>query len=157
MKYICPLLVVSNLERSRTFYETLLRQKVKVDFGENLTFEGDFAIHLKEHYSSLIENKDISFGSNNAELYFEYDDVDGIAAELHDQKVEFIHPVREQPWRQKDVRIYDPDYHIIEIGESMENLCRRLLGEGKTLEEVSQISYMPVEFVKNLLNSPEQN
>ena len=155
MKYICPLLVVSNLDRSRTFYETLLRQKVKVDFGENLTFEGDFAIHRKEHYSSLIENKDISFGGNNAELYFEYDDVDGIAAELDAHEVEFVHPVLEQPWRQKVVRIYDPDKHIIEIGESMEHLCHRLLGEGKTLEEVSQITYMPLKFVQKLMNAPD--
>jgi catechol 2,3-dioxygenase-like lactoylglutathione lyase family enzyme len=150
MKYICPLLVVSNLKRSRDFYERLLRQKVKADFGENLTFEGDFSLHLKEHYSSLIENKEISFGVNNAELYFEYDDVDGIAAELSANKVEFVHPAQEQPWRQKVVRIYDPDRHIIEIGESMENLCLRLLREGKTEEEVSRITYMPMEFVQSI-------
>lgn len=151
MKYICPLLVVSNLKRSRDFYEQLLRQKVKADFGENITFEGDFSLHLKNHYSSLIEDKEISFGGNNAELYFEYDDVGGIAEELSANGVEFIHPVREQPWRQKVMRFYDPDRHIIEIGESMENLCLRLLREGKTEKEVSRITYMPIEFVQSII------
>jgi catechol 2,3-dioxygenase-like lactoylglutathione lyase family enzyme len=154
MKYICPLLVVSDMEISRAFYERLLRQKVKADFGENITFEGDFSLHLKQHYSSLIDNEKISFGANNAELYFEHDDVDGIADVLSTHEVEFVHPVREQPWRQKVVRIYDPDRHIIEIGESMENLCLRLFREGKTDEEVSQITYMPIEFVKSIGKDP---
>lgn len=150
MKYICPLLVVSNLKRSRDFYEQLLRQKVKADFGENITFEGDFSLHLKKHYSSLIEDKEITFGGNNTELYFEYDDVVGIAEELSANGVEFVHPLREQPWRQKVVRFYDPDMHIIEIGESMENLCLSLLREGKTEEEVSRITYMPIELVQSI-------
>ena len=151
MKYICPLLVVRDLKLSRRFYEELLDQKVKADFGENLTFEGDFAIHLKEHWSKLIDNKKVSFGTNNAEIYFEHDDVEAIASRLRIAGVDFVHPMREQPWRQKVVRIYDPDRHIIEIGESMEHLCLRLLKEGKSPEEVSRITYMPMKFVQVLM------
>jgi hypothetical protein len=33
-------------------------------------------------------------------------------------QVEYVHPLREQPWRQRVVRFYDPDHHIIEVGES---------------------------------------
>ena len=73
MKYICPLLVVSDMQRSRKFYEDILEQKVKADFGENVTFEGDFAIHLDSHYTGLIESKKITWGGNDFELYFEED------------------------------------------------------------------------------------
>jgi uncharacterized membrane protein (UPF0127 family) len=33
--------------------------------------------------------------------------------------VKFIHELREQPWKQKIIRIYDPDNNILEIGEPM--------------------------------------
>jgi len=59
MKFICALLTVADIKRARDFYEGLLNQKVKYDFGENVTFEGDFAIHLQSHFSSLIDNRSI--------------------------------------------------------------------------------------------------
>jgi catechol 2,3-dioxygenase-like lactoylglutathione lyase family enzyme len=122
MKFICPLIAVKDIKTSREFYEKLLDQKVKFDFGENITFEGDFAIHLMSHFSNLIDNQEIKCGGNNFELYFEYDDVDKIVLKLKSASVVFVHEVREQPWRQKVVRFYDPDLNIIEIGESMEFL-----------------------------------
>ena len=54
MRYICPLIVVSDIKRSRQFYESLLGQKVKYDFGENVQFEGDFSIHCLKGKSSTI-------------------------------------------------------------------------------------------------------
>ena len=148
MKYICPLLVVSDIKRSRKFYETVLGQKVKADFGENVTFEGDFAIHLDSHFAGLIEHKAITPGGNDFELYFEENEMEDLVQKLAETGVEFLHPVREQPWRQKVVRFYDPDRHIIEIGEPFDHLCHRLYREGKTKEEICIITYMPEIFVK---------
>jgi len=34
--------------------------------------------------------------------------------------VEFIHEIVEQPWGQKVMRFYDPDYHMIEVGAPIE-------------------------------------
>ena len=148
MKYICSLVTVADINRSRQFYENILKQEVKYDFGENITFKGDFAIHLKSHYAKLIDGKTITSGGNNFELYFEYNDIDTLVNELKGNNVEFVHEVREQPWRQKVVRFFDPDCNIIEVGESMEHLCYRLSKEGKSIEEIVLITYMPVEFVK---------
>lgn len=151
MKFISPLITVSDIKRSRNFYENLLNQKVKFDFGENVTFQGDFSIHLRTHFQELIDNREIRPGGNNFELYFEYDDVDQIAQKLKENNVVFVHETREQPWRQKVVRFYDPDENMIEIGESLEYLCYRLSKEGLPLEQISVITYMPVDFVKNAL------
>lgn len=148
MKYICPLITVKDIVRSRDFYEDVLNQTVKYDFGENVTFNGDFAIHLQSHYSQLIDDKPIRSGGNNFELYFEYDNLDEIVVRLKEQNVEFVHDVREQPWRQKVVRVYDPDKNIIEIGESLEYLSYRLNIEGLTEEQISKIVGIPVDFVK---------
>jgi catechol 2,3-dioxygenase-like lactoylglutathione lyase family enzyme len=147
MKYICPLITVSDIQQSRYFYEQLLHQKVKYDFGENITFEGDFALHLQSHYKQLIDNKEIKTGGNNFELYFENDQLEETVATLKANKVVFIHEIREQPWRQKVVRFYDPDQHIIEIGESLEHLCFRLHQEGLSNEQISKTTYLPVEYI----------
>lgn len=151
MKYICPLLVVTDMQRSRHFYEKLLRLKVKFDFGENITFEGDFALHLESHYQKLIQGADIQFGGNNTELYFEHNDLEPLIARLKDADVQFVHPMMEQPWRQLVVRFYDPDKHIIEIGESMEHLCMRLFKEGMNLEQIAATTQLPPEYVSQLL------
>lgn len=147
-KYICPLLVVSDMQKSRQFYETLLGQKVILDYGENITFQGNFALHLQSQYQSLISNKEIKTGGNDFELYFEYDDVEKMAEQLKEAGITFVHEMREQPWRQRVVRFYDPDRHIIEIGESLEHLSFRLYQEGMTVNEITKIIMMPEEFVK---------
>jgi catechol 2,3-dioxygenase-like lactoylglutathione lyase family enzyme len=148
VKFICPLLVVADIQRARRFYETVLGLNVIVDFGENITFEGNFALHQQAHFQSLIDGKEIKSGGNDFELYFEYDDMDEINIRLNNNQVELVHPMREQPWRQRVVRFYDPDRHIIEIGESMEFLCYRLHREGLSSEVISQTTMMPEPFVK---------
>ena len=45
-----------------------------------------------------------------------------------------------------------PDGHIIEIGESMAYVARRLLAEGKTPEETASITQYPLEFVNAAAN-----
>lgn len=148
VKFISPLLVVADMQRARRFYETVLGLNVIVDFGENITFEGNFALHQQAHFQSLIDGKDIKSGGNDFELYFEYDEMDDVNARLNNNQVELVHPMREQPWRQRVVRFYDPDRHIIEIGESMEFLCYRLHREGLSSEVISQTTMMPEPFVK---------
>ena len=153
MKFICPLITVADISRSRDFYEGLLNLKVKYDYGENVTFEGDFAIHLQSHFSALIDNRLIQSGGNNFELYFEYDMVDQLADVLSQNGVQFVHDVREQPWRQKVVRFYDPDMNIIEVGESLEFLVNRLKSEGLLLEQIASMTGLPIDFVKKLTNN----
>ena len=156
MKYICPLITVSDIEKSRHFYENILGQKIKYDFGENITFQGDFAIHLKSHFKELIDNKEINQEGNNFELYFEYDDIEKLVKSLKDNNVVFVHELREQPWKQKVVRFYDPDSNIIEVGESMEYLVIRLQKEDLSREQISKLTGMSVHLI-NELTEKENN
>jgi len=154
MKFVCPLIVVNNMEISKNFYEKVLNQKVQYDFGENVSFEGGFAIHLKSHFSDLISiNKnDIVQKSNNSELYFEEDDLDSFLQKLKGMdSVEYVHGLKEQPWGQRVIRFYDPDMHIVEVGEPMESVVKRLLSEGSSVEETSKRTLMPEEFVRQFL------
>lgn len=83
------------------------------------------------------------------ELYFEVDDFDEFVAKLNDYKsIEYVHQPKKHEWQQRVVRIYDPDYHIIEIGESMAVIARRYLSDGYSVDETSKIIQHPIKFVE---------
>jgi hypothetical protein len=61
--------------------------------------------------------------------------------------VERVHPPVKYDWQQWSIKIFDPDGHLIEIGESMPVIVRRCLSEGKTPEETAAIIMHSLEFV----------
>lgn len=87
-------------------------------------------------------------GSNSFELYFECENIEEVEKKLVDNKIEFIHKTRAQPWKQQVIRFYDLDKNIIEVGESMEFLAYQLFKEGKTVAEIFKITSLPEDFVK---------
>ena len=160
MKFVCPLIVVDNMEVSRNFYEKVLNQKVQFDFGENISFEGGFAIHLKSHFLDLISAGlgDVIQRANNFELYFEESDLDGFVEKLQEvDSVEYVHGLKEQPWGQRVIRFYDPDKYIVEVGEPMEVVVKRFLHRGFSVVETAKRTSMPEEFVRWCLSGDLQD
>jgi len=154
IKFMGPLLVVEDLQRSRIFYEGLLGMKVQNDFGVNVSFEGNLAIHLKEHFQGLLggpERFPVVFGAHYGEMYFESDEMEAVLLRLKQAGVEFIHELVEQPWGQRVMRFYDPDRHVIEIGEQMEAVFIRMHQQGLTAQQIQQKTGMPLEFVEAVL------
>lgn len=45
------------------------------------------------------------------------------------------------------VRLFDPDRHIIEVGENVKTVCRRFLESGMTAEQVAKRMDVPIKFV----------
>jgi len=158
VKYKLPLIVVENMDRSRKFYEELLGQKVILDFGANITFSGDFSLQTKDSWRDFIGDCEdtIMFRSNNFELYFEEKQFDKFVQRLKCSDVRLIHDVREYPWGQSVVRFYDPDMHIIEVGESMVSVIRRFRDQGLSIEEIAERTQHPQEFVWNVINEKVQ-
>jgi catechol 2,3-dioxygenase-like lactoylglutathione lyase family enzyme len=153
MKYICPLLIVEDVNHSRSLYEATLGLKVIKDYGENLTFEGDFALHQRDHFETLIGNKPVRSGLHNFELYFEALDIEAVYEKVQKARLILVHPLREQPWRQRCFRFFDYDNHTIEVGEPMEFLAYRLHKEGMILEEIARtISMSPEEVEEAIIN-----
>jgi catechol 2,3-dioxygenase-like lactoylglutathione lyase family enzyme len=159
MKYLGPLIVVEEIAPARKFYEELLGQRVQMDFGVNVSFEGNLAIHQKAHYQSLLGDADqfpIAKKTHNFELYFEAEDLAEVDRRLKEAGIRYVHEIREQPWGQRVLRAYDPDDHIVEIGETMEAVCIRYYQQGMTVEQVNQRTGMPVEFVQRALEEAKQ-
>ena len=150
MKYICSLITVQDVNRSRKLYEGILGQKVTADYGENVAF-GGFAVHQRDHYRSLIGNRGIEGRSNAFELYFEEDDPDSIEKTIIAEGFEIIHRIREQPWRQKVFRFHDFDGNIVEIGETFECLVNRLAEEGLPFERISEITYLSIGLIQEMI------
>ena len=153
LKFDAPLIVVNNMARSRQFYEQLLGQKVKFDFGPNVPFEG-FSLHLKSHFQSLLGDATqypVIEKAHWGELYFETDELELFYQRLKEAGVEFIHAICEQPWGQRVMRFYDPDGHIIEIGETMEAVVWRFYEQDLTIDLIMQRSSMPREFVEHVI------
>jgi len=148
MQYICSLIVVEDVTKSRYLYENILGQKVKTDFGENVAFECGFAIHQEQHFKSLIERKEIKKESNAFELYFEDDDVKKYEVVIKSLGLKLIHETRKQPWEQMVLRFYDYDGNIIEIGERMEHVAFRMYMDNKSIEEIVKVTYLPIEIVE---------
>jgi hypothetical protein len=116
-----------------------------------VTFRGAFSIHEEEHFAGLTGVDHGEGPDRRHELYFEDDDVGAMEERLKSAGVEFVHPVREQPWKQRVLRCYDPDGHMVEVGESMEAVVRRLHGEGMTVEEIVGACSMPRGFVESVV------
>lgn len=149
IEYKLPLLAVRDVDISKKFYHDLFDQEVVVDLGRNVTFSGGFAVQQDFDELADIPKSTILHQSNNMELYFEVDDFDAFMDKLHGfLDVELVHPPKVHEWQQRVVRLYDPDWHMIEVGESMAVVAQRLLKEGFTVEQTAQKTQLPVEFVE---------
>ena len=148
MKFSNPLLAVTDMEKSVNFYRDVLGLHVIMDFGANKTLTGGLSLQTLETWEEFICTKDVTFGSNNCELNFEADDFDTFAEKLNLYDIKYVHPVKELAWGQRVVRFYDPDRHIIEVGENMKVVCRRFLISGMTPQQVAERMDVPLQFVE---------
>jgi len=147
MKLKNPLLVVKDMGRSVEFYQNVLGLRVITDFGANKTLTGGLSLQTLETWREFIGTDSVCFGGNGFEVYFEEDDFDRFAEHLKNHAVEYVHPVKEHAWGQRVVRIYDPDHHIIEVGENLESVCKRFLNSGMTPEQTAVRMDVPLTFV----------
>ena len=150
MKFKNPMLVVRDLEASKAFYRQALGLRVILDFGANVTLTGGVCLQTEESWRKLIRLEDgkLAFGGNTCELYFEERDFEGFLKKLEGlEGIRYVHPAYEHPWGQRAVRLYDPDGHILEIGEDMKAVCRRFLEGGLTPEQTAKRMDVPLKYV----------
>ena len=147
MKFMNPLLAVSDMERSVSFYKTVLGLDKIADFGANVTLNGGVALQTQETWAQFIETDALTWNGKVSELYFEEDDFDTFAERLRGQDIRYVHPVKEHAWGQRVVRFYDPDGHIIEVGENIQSVCRRFADSGMTPEQIAVRMDVPPEAV----------
>lgn len=155
MKLSNPMLVVQDMDKSLAFYQQVLGLDVIVDFGANKTLTGGLALQTQATWQDFIHTDAVRFGGNDAEIYFEEEDFDSFIDKLKAFDIRYVHPVQEHAWGQRVVRFYDPDQHIIEVGESLHAVCSRFINSGLTPEATAKRMDIPLSFVEHCLTSLE--
>lgn len=148
MQYQGCLLAVRDIAAAKRFYEEVLHQHAIMDMGAHVAYAG---FSLQQGYAELLGlNADqIKARSHSFQLYFEVEDLDRVYTEMKGlPELQWLHEIKEYPWGQRDIRLYDPDQHIVEIAEDMSTVVKRLLSQGLSVAEAAQRTMLPEKFVK---------
>lgn len=146
------LIVVKDIELSIAFYEDLFGLNVVTDFGGNVILTEGLVLQEQTIWENFTNTKVVSRG-NDAELYFEENDMDSFIEKLNQgsYEIEYVNPPMEHDWGQRVIRIYDPDGHIIEVGESLEYVAKRYLKQGMSVEETARKTQLPLSQVEEIV------
>lgn len=146
------LLMVEDVGRAREFYEGLLDMTVEMDLGAYVTYTSGISIQEGAMARSMIFGKDTGpVRPAGMELYFETEEIERESERLGAAGVSVIHPVKQEPWGQRTFRFFDPDGHVIEIGEPMSAVIRRMVESGLQRETVAEVTGMPMELILRIL------
>jgi Lactoylglutathione lyase and related lyases len=154
MEYKGTMLVVKDIEKTKEFYTSFLGMAIVGDMGVNVAFSGGLAAQTEASWMQFTGSQQDQFryGGHDKELYFEEKDFDSFAAKAKAAGVEIVSE-SVMPYGQKVLRIYDPDKHIVEVGEDMGVMVRRMFSEGLTKEQVCEKTFMPPEAIDHFMNS----
>ncbi len=154
MKLEGILMVVQDREISIAFYEGLLGLEVLHDFGSNVELTGGVFLQTAESWAQELSRnpQEIALGEESAELCFTAEDFDEFLQRLqHCPRARLVHPPAEYRWGQRAVRLYDPDGHMVEVAESLGQVCCRFRNSGLSEEGVARRMELPLEFVRSQL------
>ena len=150
MKYQCPILIVTDMVRSRKFYSEVLDQTMIADFGENITYSGDFALRTRDSWLKSTGREDVAIRHrrHGGELYFEEESFDPFVARLKARDdIDYLHDVITEPSGQRIIRFYDPDGHLLGVGECMAMVIKRHIDSGLTIGQTVERTGYPEEFI----------
>jgi catechol 2,3-dioxygenase-like lactoylglutathione lyase family enzyme len=158
MGFKSAIIVVQDIPRSRYLYENLLHLRVTEDYGiYNVSFEGGLSMYGKDFFEQLIASQ-VDLGKHHdLALYIEVDNLEDAERQIVHNGFEFLHRIKEQPWKQRNFRFYDYDNHILEIAEKMSIVYDRLLREGETIEEISRLTSVPINQIQHEIEELRKN
>jgi hypothetical protein len=124
-----------------------------MDLGVYVAYTNGISLQQEATWLSFIgrDADEITYGANDAELYFDEHEIESFFVRMRVFDVELIHGLFEHNWGQRVVRFYDMDGHIIEVGEHIGDVARRFLAAGMTHEQAAQRMEIPLEMMETYL------
>lgn len=121
IRFANPLVFASDLAVSTDFYRDLLGADPIEVSDTFVLFEGGLGLHdgaalIESIYRPERRESALPWGRDNVAFYFESDDLDGDYARISAAHP-LIHELRTEPWGGRIFRLYDPDNHVVEVGE----------------------------------------
>ena len=150
--FYAPVIFTRNIEHSKKFYMDLLEQEIEHDFGKNIIFKSRLSLWEIDPESEIAAVTGNSSNVNKFELYFETEDIANSRARLKIKDVELLHDIKTEPWGQKTFRFFDPDHHLVEVGESMNTFVTRIYKETNSIASTSEKTGISEETIKAILN-----
>lgn len=151
MIFHSSVIFVADIQKSKDFYTKIIGQTIDHDFGNNIIFHGGLSIWKVNTQHIINQKLKINVDSNRFELYFETRRIDEITSRLKKENVAFLHDIKEEPWGQRTIRFFDPDNHLIEVGEPLEVFVKNMYTKGLSIEQIAEKSGIPVETVMALV------
>jgi catechol 2,3-dioxygenase-like lactoylglutathione lyase family enzyme len=152
-----PVVFVDNVQVAAKFYERVLDQVVKHDFGNNISFESGLSLWQIGDQLPVSKFLKGRLGTKNSpnkfELYFETENIVEVYKKAIIQNVDFLHKLLIEPWGQKTFRFFDPDKNLIEVGESIPAFVIRLYNQGISVHEVADYTGIPESSVKEIISN----
>lgn len=158
--YAVIVLCVKDLEKSKKFYYDLFGLMVEEDFGTYISMTKGLAFQVADSWQDYLgkQEHEITYKNHASKVVFEIDNFDEVLNIINARKdIELVHPIINYSWRQRVVRFYDPDGHIVEVGESMDIVVKRFISSGLTVEETANKINASVDCVKDSLNRSNQS
>ena len=120
MKLKNILIVVKDIEKSRTFYHDLFGIDMVLDNDGNMVLTEGLVIQDEKIWRSFLD-RDIVPKSNSCELYFEEQDIEEFIEKLEKlyPTIEYVNRLMTHSWGQRVIRFYDLDGNLIEVGTPM--------------------------------------
>ena len=117
MKLKNILIVVKDIEKSRTFYHDLFGIDLVLDNDGNMILTEGLVLQDEKIWKNFL-GKDILSKSNSCELYFEEQDIEGFIKKLESlyPDIEYVNRLMSHSWGQRVIRFYDLDGNLIEVG-----------------------------------------
>jgi len=135
-------LFVTDIARSRAVYEGAFGLVPEVETPLMVAYKGGLAIWEATSARTVVYGDPMegvgTATRHGAEVWFETNDPEGSSRRVAAAGLTFLHPVREEAWGQKTFRCFDPDGHLIEVGETMAGFIRRMQEEGMDTSAIAE-------------------
>jgi len=152
MKHKSNVLIVKDMDVSKSFYRNILGLHVLFNYHGQVILSGGIVLQSYEIWKDLIRKTDdeIVLQNHANELYFEIDDIDDFMQKLNENNVPLIHPLKQYAWGQRVVRFYDPDGHVIAVGETLRKVAKHFISQGLSYDEIAKIMNLPVDSIRKM-------
>ena len=158
LKNCAAVLFVKDAGKAKDFYVNVLGLTVIADFGGlNFVFREGFAVWqpmpeniVQQRLGGNMYDKSLT---SRFELCFETGDIDAVYERLKAEGVTFLHEVNTELWGQRNIRFYDHDGHLLEVGEAMPVFLARIYEEeNRDIEATAKRTYMQADDIKHILS-----
>ena len=114
-----PILFVRDMEASKAFYHGLLGIGINENFDTFVLLEGNLGLHRADLFYEYLQKpySGEAMGRDNLDLYFTSDHLPELQERLIAAGFVVFFPLQQTAWGETLFRVYDPDRHIVEIGD----------------------------------------